>query len=160
MATDVNMNTKLQAGNAVNGFVRDNVGQTQINSGSGINPSVQTVQDKKVLERVQGRQNVASQKEEPLDQITENPQKKLQDTISKLNDSLQNFQRNLEFRVDDEVDRVIIQVRDKETDKVIRQIPSEEIIELAKNLQAIQERNENRPEPGGISEGVFLKTQV
>lgn len=42
--------------------------------------------------------------------------------------------RELEFRVDEDTGRTIITVRNKETGEVVRQIPSEEVIALARLL--------------------------
>ena len=45
---------------------------------------------------------------------------------------VQSVKRELEFTVDKESNRTIITVRNKETGEVIRQIPSEEVIALAR----------------------------
>jgi flagellar protein FlaG len=42
--------------------------------------------------------------------------------------------RELEFRVDDESGRTIITVRNKETGEVVRQIPAEEVVALARAI--------------------------
>ena len=55
-------------------------------------------------------------------------------------DELQNYvdqlNRNLEFSVDDSSGRTVVTVRDGSTDVVIRQIPSEEVLRLAKNFNS------------------------
>jgi flagellar protein FlaG len=58
--------------------------------------------------------------------------------IAKLNDYVQSFQRDLRFRVDEDLGRPIVTVVDRETQKVIRQIPNETAIRLARNLKTIQ----------------------
>ena len=45
---------------------------------------------------------------------------------------VQSMKRELEFAVDEESGRTIITVRNKETGEVIRQIPSDEVIALAR----------------------------
>jgi len=45
---------------------------------------------------------------------------------------VQSMKRELEFAVDDASGRTIITVRNKETGEIIRQIPSEEVIALAR----------------------------
>ena len=45
---------------------------------------------------------------------------------------VQSMKRELEFTIDDESGRTIITVRNKETGELIRQIPSEEVIALAR----------------------------
>lgn len=52
-----------------------------------------------------------------------------------LTDMLQSTRLKLRFNVDDETGRVVVQVLDSETDKVIRQIPPQEVLELATRLE-------------------------
>jgi len=49
-----------------------------------------------------------------------------QTAISKMSDFVQDFQRDLVFRVDEEGDRLVVNVVDSETQAVIRRIPSED----------------------------------
>lgn len=51
---------------------------------------------------------------------------------SKVNDFVKQIDRNLEFAVDESSGRVIITVREPETGKIIRQIPPEELLVIAK----------------------------
>ena len=44
-------------------------------------------------------------------------------------------QRSLDFKVAEQENRVIITVIDKETDKVIRQIPPEDLLQMAETLE-------------------------
>jgi flagellar protein FlaG len=60
----------------------------------------------------------------------------LQKAVTKLNDYVQNLQRKLSFSVSAETGKSIIKVYDTETDELIRQIPSEETIKLAENLDS------------------------
>lgn len=54
--------------------------------------------------------------------------------VSKLNDYVQNVQRNLQFSVDHESGVMVVKVIEANTDKVIRQIPNEETVRLARHL--------------------------
>ncbi|MGC1510755.1 flagellar protein FlaG [Ketobacter sp.] len=47
---------------------------------------------------------------------------------------MQKNQRSLDFKVAEQENRVIITVIDKETDEVIRQIPPEDVIQIAKSM--------------------------
>lgn len=51
---------------------------------------------------------------------------------SQVNDFVKQIDRNLEFSVDESSGRVIITVREPETGKIIRQIPPEELLVIAK----------------------------
>ena len=50
--------------------------------------------------------------------------------------------RDLQFRVDDESGRVVVSVRDSETGELIRQIPNEEVLRIAK---ALDQRDTSNP---------------
>jgi flagellar protein FlaG len=65
--------------------------------------------------------------------------------VSDINDYVQTVNRSLEFTVDDELGETIIKVIDRETEEVVRQIPSKEVVELARHLKEIQDQL-----PGGI----------
>jgi len=52
----------------------------------------------------------------------------------KLNDYVQNIQRDLHFSIDQKSGVMVVKVMEANTDKVIRQIPNEETIRLARNL--------------------------
>jgi len=76
--------------------------------------------------------------------------------ITSLNDSIQSVQRNLQFSVDKELDKIVISVTDKETNEVVRQIPSEEILDLAKNLQEIVASTKSNDPTQSKGSGVLL----
>jgi flagellar protein FlaG len=64
----------------------------------------------------------------------------VQRAVTKINDYVQSVQRDLRFSVDEELGQPIVQVIDSSTRKVIRQIPNEVVIRLARNLNALQEQ--------------------
>jgi flagellar protein FlaG len=49
---------------------------------------------------------------------------------------LRSTNRELDFRVDSETGQMIVSVRDKETGDLIRQIPGEEVLRMARALKA------------------------
>lgn len=55
--------------------------------------------------------------------------------VARLNDYVQNVQRDLQFEVDMERGQTIVRVVDNETQEVIRQMPDEVALRLADNLQ-------------------------
>ena len=59
----------------------------------------------------------------------------ISEAVSKLSDHAQSISRDLEFTIDEELNRTIITVYDSETEEVIRQIPSEEVLSLARYLE-------------------------
>ena len=100
------------------------------------------------------RQSVAnSQKsDEGLNQnqqVTANKQNALVESVSELNQNVQAVNRSLEFRVDEASGRTVITVRDRKTDEVIRQIPSDQFLEISARLQELQDsRQEDRTASG------------
>ena len=72
----------------------------------------------------------------------------LEVSVSNINDFVQNIQRSIHFSVAENSGRTIIEVYDKETDELIRTIPSEEVQRIS---EAISEQ---------LSEGLLLKTNI
>ena len=66
--------------------------------------------------------------------------------ISSVEEYIKPFNNRLEFNVDKDVGRVVIKVVDKETEEVILQVPSEEMLAIAKALDNIK--------------GLFVKQQA
>lgn len=54
--------------------------------------------------------------------------------LSKLKSKFQEDHRNLDFSIDDSTGEVVVKVLDGESGKLIRQMPSEEVLKLAKQL--------------------------
>ncbi|MCP3851060.1 MAG: flagellar protein FlaG [Gammaproteobacteria bacterium] len=153
---DLNINAKLPSMDAVNGFVRENLVKPLRNSQKS-----EATQESRSETKLEERQEIASN-QSSSDEIKEMSEAKLDKTISQLNTSLQNMQRSLEFSVDKDAGQIVINVKDKETDEVVRQIPSKEVLELAKNLHAASERFNERTssDTQSTTEGVFLRTSV
>lgn len=60
---------------------------------------------------------------------------RLDNAVTRLNDFVQNVQRDLQFEVDNERGKTIVRVVDQQTKQVIRQIPDEVALRLADKLQ-------------------------
>lgn len=58
----------------------------------------------------------------------------LEQAVAKLNEYVQNTERKLNFQLDEEAGLTIIRVYDKQSEELIRQIPSEEAVSLAQKL--------------------------
>ncbi|WP_413701350.1 flagellar protein FlaG [Psychromonas sp. KJ10-10] len=68
---------------------------------------------------------------------TEQSSSTVKETVEEMNAFFQNMQRNLSFSVDEESGEKVISVRDSETEEVIRQIPSEELVVLRKKMDDV-----------------------
>lgn len=75
------------------------------------------------------------EKPENKDGGAEGTREALQTTVDNLNQYAQSLKRNLQFSVDEESDRTVIRVVDSETKQVIRQIPSEEMLSIARRTE-------------------------
>lgn len=60
--------------------------------------------------------------------------KMLEKAVKDLSQGVQNLQRSLQFSIDESSGRTVIKVVDKDTQEVIRQIPEEQVLELAARL--------------------------
>jgi flagellar protein FlaG len=74
----------------------------------------------------------------------------LEGAVRDLNDYVQNLQRSLQFNIDEDSGHTIIRVVDANTDEVIRQIPSEEVLALARHIRSMDEGEQ----------GLFLQEKV
>jgi len=59
----------------------------------------------------------------------------LHQAVEHLTRNAQSMQRALEFSVDETSGRTVITVMDKETNRIIRQIPSQEVLSLTSRIQ-------------------------
>lgn len=94
----------------------------------------------------------------------------LAETIDDLNRKLRSYDTNLQFEVDDKYQEMVVRIIDRETKEVIRQIPSEKALALAKffkDLEAEQEQDTsvakraNSKDSGGLKiEGWLLRATV
>ena len=66
---------------------------------------------------------------------TEGDQKRLQQAVERMNAKMVDGGRGLAFRVDPDLGRPVVTVTNKETGEVIRQIPNEVVIRLARSIE-------------------------
>lgn len=62
----------------------------------------------------------------------------LGEAIKSINKTMQQLSQNIEFSVDTDSRRTVVKVIDQQTGDVIRQMPSEEALEISKALDRIQ----------------------
>lgn len=74
---------------------------------------------------------VVAQETEPAvrEQSNEDSARQLERLVEKLNNGAASIGRQLKFHFDDDANTSVIQVYDRETEQLIRQIPSEEALE-------------------------------
>lgn len=76
--------------------------------------------------------------------------------IAHLNDYVQSVQRDLEFSLDEGSGETVVRVIDRTTQKVVRQIPSDVALKLARNLKLQQQGYSTESRPGAGASAIGL----
>lgn len=71
--------------------------------------------------------------------VTDVSNTELQQAVDVVNQAVALEQRSLNFSIDDVSGRSVIKVIDYETDELIKQIPSEELLKVAQDIKRLQE---------------------
>jgi flagellar protein FlaG len=93
------------------------------------------IQQLQVAEAAKAVDEAAKAKEER--EKAEQDPSELDDVVKNLNEHIQQYRRELQFKVDNDSGRTVVKVMDVENDEVIRQIPSEEVLALSKRLSEL-----------------------
>jgi len=88
-----------------------------------------------VREVILERQKVAESSRAEFAKQAKVTREKLDKVVSELKEYVQTMQRDLNFHVDDATGRVVVRVVDTSTNRVVRQIPEEEVLNLARRLE-------------------------
>jgi len=94
--------------------------------------------------------SVTAEKPEKEVQISD---RQLEKAVVQLKDYTQRIDRKLAFSVDEESGRSVVKVLDPETDEVIRQLPSEEVLEIIHFIESQQDE-------GNVATGLLIQEQV
>ncbi|MBO1928385.1 flagellar protein FlaG [Thiomicrorhabdus sp. 6S2-11] len=82
--------------------------------------------------------------------------------MENLNQQLQTLQNYLRFEKDDDSQKMVIFIKDSETDEIIRQIPAKELLEVSKNITKFLETHQtlNQAQSGSSSPIGLLTNQT
>jgi flagellar protein FlaG len=75
------------------------------------------------------------------EQLVENRKRELGNAVKTVSGYVQNIARELNFSVDETLGKTVVTVVDQSTGELIRQIPTEDMLELSRNLAEIRERS-------------------
>jgi len=64
--------------------------------------------------------------------------------VASLNEYAQTLSRDLQFTIDEELGRPVVRVYDSDSSELIRQIPNDTVLSLARKLNALVQENEAR----------------
>ena len=67
--------------------------------------------------------------------VPEYEPKDIKQAVADLQNFVKGLDRDLSFRLDESIDRSIITVRDANTNQLVRQIPAEEIVAIARDIK-------------------------
>ena len=87
--------------------------------------------------KMQSRQDMtqAAGKDLPQAESSQISAEELQNVVKRLNENVQMVNRDLQFSVDEQSGRSVIRVVNAETQELVRQIPSEEILRISKYIK-------------------------
>jgi len=107
---------------------------------SSLESSRQAQTAKEKQEKLSVTQVKAVKEQAPVEKSAQNQEpaqlskEEVQAAVSKLKEYVETYKRNIQFSVDDDTGRTIVKLLDSEN-KVLRQIPSEELLDLVKSIE-------------------------
>jgi flagellar protein FlaG len=108
-------------------------------------PKLEKQFNKESLPEVDSGINVAELKAvDPSAAVTEqreNLEQQLESAVSRINEYVQSVQRTLEFTVDEDSGKDVVRIIDKQTEEVVRQLPSDEVLAMARNIAEFNDAN-------------------
>ncbi len=99
---------------------------------------------------------------EGLDRVITPTLDEVSQTLDTINKQLQDLANNyLQFERDESSDRIVIYIKNSETNELIRQIPSEDFLRIAKNIDAyIKQVNESFSTKTALPVGLITHQQA
>ena len=91
------------------------------------------------VDKAQTSQTVQSAEAEDVTQKKESQRREMEKQAQDLQEISDAKGWAVSFRVDNDLDKTIIKVVDSDTQKMIRQIPSEELVTISKRIKALRE---------------------
>jgi len=128
--------------------------QAPITSNAMSDAAKQNVSQNSVQQNVKATETKAKEVDGQID-ITE-----IDNQLAGINAQLKKLQNDLEFEKDEDSDRMIIFVKDRETGEVIRQIPTEEFLAISKSIGQYLEMGKQTSEKKSPLVGMFANETV
>lgn len=107
---------------------------TTVTPVSGVNPSQRSA-SAGAEQGVNAKSTLAEQPAASNKTPPEMPREQLDSVVASMQTAIQSISRDISFQVDDSSGRVVVKVVDGSSGEVVRQIPSEEALELAVRLE-------------------------
>ncbi len=90
------------------------------------------IKEKEKLEKNIDQKELQEAKTIPKDKIIERHQ--IVDALEKMSKTIELFNKRLKFTIDEESKRIVVKVIDTETNKIVREIPPEEVLRFVAKL--------------------------
>lgn len=74
----------------------------------------------------------------PNDNLTGSGDTPLEKTLEQINDSMQAWSTGMRFEIDDDAQRVVVSIIDSATGEVLRSVPSDAVLRIAKMIIQLQ----------------------
>jgi flagellar protein FlaG len=74
----------------------------------------------------------------PVENTSSPSEEEVVQAVTQIADYVQSISRDLQFRVDEQIGTTVITVVDSEADEIIRQIPAEEAVSLARYIAEVR----------------------
>lgn len=137
---DINLNTTVSNSNTLNGGVNAELTDKTFTNSLSNNESVSDVRDTDSATDVKGTVNERIAIDQKLKQeAKEDDENSSIISDEELLEALNNQNLGLTFKIDKDLERTLINVMNKDTDEMVRQIPSEEFMRIVKSMRNYQE---------------------
>ncbi|EAI7262970.1 flagellar biosynthesis protein FlaG [Campylobacter lari] len=84
-----------------------------------------------------GKVSQENQQQTNLNNQDENLNEKLKNATEKLNNQMETLETNVRFAYNDKINEMYVSVTEKHTGRLIRKIPSEEVMKLIEHFQGV-----------------------
>lgn len=127
------------------GVEMDNI-NTNLNKDSFVTVPIKE-SEQELIAKAMNEQNSVNDEVKRINKIGQvsEVEQSLQDSVEKLESLAQLNSKQFKFHIDDQTNSSVVVVTDTKTDEVIRQIPSEEVLELAGKIDELQEQIFGQP---------------
>ncbi|HDX6330446.1 TPA: flagellar protein FlaG [Campylobacter fetus subsp. venerealis] len=112
------------------------VASQQIDNSVALNTKQNSNQTREV-EQAKIQQNVAQERSNQNKGNNEQDSKRISDIVNKLNDNMETLNTNIRFGFNDKTSSMYVSVTEADSGKVIRKIPTEEIMKLTEHFKEI-----------------------
>ncbi|WP_422446914.1 flagellar protein FlaG [Thermoanaerobacterium sp. DL9XJH110] len=112
------------------------IGPNQISTFRGVQNILPGTDSKEVVDRNNYTKDVASEIISSTDKkVLSNME--LDDAVRKINDTIRIFDRRYHFKIDEDSDKIIVQIINNQTGEIIREVPPEEVLKLAARIKEL-----------------------